>query len=109
VGNAPNCRASQIINRSTLRSYTSWESAPLEELAESLGHGAERELLLGQAIRTTEVAHQDDAGAVIESVVDGGQCGLNALRVADLTLIKGDVEINPRTKRSESIIQISKV
>lgn len=53
------------------------------------------------------MAHQDDAGAVVESVVDGGQCGLNALRVADLTLIEGDVEINPRAKRSESIIQIN--
>ena len=98
-----------MINRSTMRFYTSWGAAPLEELAESLGHGAERELLLGQAVRTTKVAHQDDAGTVVEGVVDGGQCGLDALRVADLTLIEGDVEINPRAKRSESIIQISKV
>jgi hypothetical protein len=73
-----------------------WRRALAEELAEDLDHGAERVLLLGQAVGATEVAHEDDAGAVLEGVLDGGQRGLDALRVADLALIKGDVEIDPR-------------
>jgi hypothetical protein len=76
-----------------------WRRALAEELAEDLDHGTERVLLLGQAVGATEVAHEDDAGAVLEGVLDGGQRGLDALRVADLALIKGHVEIDPGEER----------
>ena len=57
---------------------------PAEQLGQALGGRAQRERLLeALARRTAEVAHEDDARAVVDELLDGGQRRADARIVGD--------------------------
>ena len=65
------------------------------ELGELGGDGLEGELgLEAGAVRAAEVAHEDDAGVVLDQVVDGRQGGLDAGGVANDAVLDRHVEVN---------------
>ena len=66
-----------------------------EELRQAQGGRAQRELLLeALARRTTEVAHEDDARAVANKLLDGRQCRLDARVVGHDAVGHRNVEID---------------
>lgn len=67
-----------------------------QELLELGNDGSQAVLGVGLAVRTAQVRHQDDSlGAILNSVLDGGQSTNDALVVGDLLVgIKGDVEVD---------------
>ena len=66
-----------------------------EELRQTQGSWAQRELLLeALARRTTEVAHEDDARSVADKLLDGRQCRLDARVVGHDAVGHGNVEID---------------
>ena len=65
------------------------------ELSELLGDRLEGKLgLEASALRTAEVAHEDDASVVLNEVVDGGQGSLNTGGVANDAILDRHVEVN---------------
>lgn len=73
------------------------EDNALAELLLQLGHhGLQGVLGVGLAIGTTQVGHQHDGlGAVVDSILDGGQSTDDTLGVGDLqVLVEGDIEVD---------------
>mmetsp|Transcript_22814 Transcript_22814/g.57099 ORF Transcript_22814/g.57099 Transcript_22814/m.57099 type:complete len:436 (-) Transcript_22814:26-1333(-) len=70
----------------------------LDELAEGLGDGLERELVLLLAVGAAEVGREHDRlGALVKAVLDRGDRALDAGRVGDdggVLLVLGDVEVD---------------
>lgn len=65
------------------------------ELSELLGDRLEGKLgLEASALRTAEVAHEDDASVVLNEVVDGGQGSLDTGGVANDAILDRHVEVN---------------
>lgn len=67
-----------------------------QESLELRNNGLEGVLGVDGAIGTAKVGHQDDSlGAIVESVLDGGDGTDNTLVVGDfLVLVEGDVEVD---------------
>lgn len=78
-----------------------------QELLELGNNRLEGVLGVDSAIGTSKVGHQDDSlGAIVESVLDGGDGTGNSLGVGDvLVLIEGHVEVD-LDKRGTSVSQI---
>lgn len=71
------------------------------QLLKLSNNGLERVLGIDGAVGAAKVGHEDDGlGAVVESMLDGGDGTDNALVVGDvLVLIEGDVEVDLGTER----------
>ncbi len=66
----------------------------LEQLAQRLGRRLQAELRIRAALRPAQVAHQDQRGALLQDVLDGGQRGADALVVRDRAVLHRDVEVD---------------
>ena len=65
------------------------------DLGELVGGRLEGELGLGAvALGAAEVAHEDDLGALVLEVLDGGDGGADAGVVGDDAVLQGDVEVD---------------
>jgi len=66
-----------------------------KQLLQFTGDRCKRTFLHLLSVGTAQMRHQDDGlGAVVDSILDGGQGADDALVVGDGSVVKGDVEIN---------------
>lgn len=67
-----------------------------EKLLELSNNGTERVLFVGRAVGSAEVGHEDDGlGAIVESMLDGGEGTDDALVVGDVLVgVEGDIEVD---------------
>ena len=65
-----------------------------EELGEPRGHRREAELVAALPVGAAEVAHEHQARALVEHVLDGGQRRAQPLVVLDRAVLEGDVEVD---------------
>ena len=71
------------------------------ELGELGGNRSERELGLGAvALGTTKVAHEDNAGVVLDKVLNGGQSSDDTGGIANDAVLQRHVEVNAARKRA---------
>ena len=66
-----------------------------QQLGKADGHGSQGELLLRAVLGLAQVGAEDEPGALVHQVLDGGQGGDDAVVVGDFPLLHGDVEIAP--------------
>ena len=64
-----------------------------QELAQADSHGSQAEFFFGAVFRFAQVAAQDQAAAVFDQFVQGGQSRDDAVVVGDLAVLHGDVEV----------------
>ena len=65
-----------------------------EQLLELLGDGGHGEVGVLLSLRAAEVAHDDEAGTLLEDVLDSGQSRLDPGVVGDDTVLEGNVEVD---------------
>ena len=78
-----------------------------EKLGQALGGGAQRERFLeALAGRSSEVAHEDDARALLHQTLDGGQRGADARVVGDGAVLHGHVEVDAHERALAARVQL---
>lgn len=72
------------------------DNTATKQLLQLRNHGLQTVLEVLLAVGTTEVGHEDDGlGAMVDSVLDGGESTDDTLVVGDvLVTVEGDVEVN---------------
>ena len=71
----------------------------IELLAQLLGDWGQAVFFIALTIWAAEVRHQDDAGAIVEGVLNGWQSGDDTGRVGDHAVFQGHVEVNAHKTR----------
>ena len=71
------------------------DDLPAQQLAQTLRHGRQRQLHLPLALGLAQVGAGDDRRAVVQQILDGGQCRHDALVAGDRArfLVLGHVEV----------------
>ena len=64
-----------------------------QQLAQTLGHDSQRELLLPLTLGLAQVGAGDNGSTVVQQVLDGGQGGHDAVFIGDDTVLQRHVEI----------------